>query len=137
MHISSKIKMSLKLKWFLTITVLRLSWSMMQSTFMFYPAFQLLQAFSYYKYLYKYLYKFSRIFVISLQMLIKLFSSNRAIYILYHLNKYILIYSTKYTKIFWIGLFSSTQCNRLHEKMLEVFGYPSNNRVFYRPELNL
>ena len=66
LHISSKIKMSLKLRWFPTITVLRLSWSMMQSTFMFYPVFQLLQAFSYYKYLHKYLYKFSRILVISL-----------------------------------------------------------------------
>ena len=73
-------------------------------------------------------------------MLVESFVNNIIIDLSYNLNKY-----TQYKlvwKLFDVGclhLHTVIALYRLHrnEKLLEIFAYPSNNRVFYGPELNL
>ena len=60
------------------------------------------------------IHKFIRILLISLQMLIKIFFSNRIIDILYNLNKYVSAYSTKYVQklfeVVYFYLFTALAC---------------------------
>ena len=69
-------------------------------------------------------------------MYVESFVSNIIIDLSYSLNKYASI------KLFEVGClhqYTVTALNRLDrdEKLLKRFGYPSNNRAFYRLELNL
>ena len=73
-------------------------------------------------------------------MLFESFVNNTIIDLSYNLNKY-----TQYKlvwKLFEVGCLHQYTVITLYrwdrnKKLLEIFAYPSNNRVFHGPELNL
>ena len=75
-------------------------------------------------------------------MLVKSFASNKIIDLTYNLNKY-----TEYKQVWNLFEVSCLHQHTLiantlyrldrNEKLVEIFAYPSNNRVFYGVELNL
>ena len=73
-------------------------------------------------------------------MVVESFANNIIIDLSYDLNKYTqhkLVW--KLLNVGYLHLHTVIDLYRLHrnEKLLEIFAYPSNNRAFYRPELNL
>ena len=86
------------------------------------------------------IHKVSLILLILLQMLVKSFVSNVITDIPYNLSKYRQYkHVWKLFEVVWLHKHTVIvfYCLDGNKKLLEIFAYPSNNRLFYGPKLNL